>query len=128
MDKSLLESKISKFTLYPQCFGNTNGTVNPNVSTSPVASYLEADVVTIKIGEELMEMWMKFTSEFIVKPNSSSMANSSSTSILRQRPIYRHTTILRHLTILREWRIHRQPTARRQFSICRQLTCFPKRS
>src|ERR1700738_3173094 len=37
---------------------NTNGTVNPNVSTPPIAIYVEADVVIIEIGWELMVPWL----------------------------------------------------------------------
>ena len=53
-------AKISKFVVYPQHLANANGIVNPNVSTSPLASYLEADAVIIEIGWELMEPWLNF--------------------------------------------------------------------
>ena len=37
---------------------NTNGTVNHNVSISPLALYVEADVVIIEIGWELIMPWL----------------------------------------------------------------------
>ena len=53
-------AKISKFVVYPQHLANTSGIVNRNVSTSPLASYLEADVVYIENTWELMELWVIF--------------------------------------------------------------------
>ena len=40
--------------MYWQPLTNTNGTVNFNVSSLPLALYVEADVVIIEIGWELM--------------------------------------------------------------------------
>jgi hypothetical protein len=51
---------MSKLIIYHQHLTNSNGIVNPNVSTSPLASYLEADVVYIENTWELMELWLIF--------------------------------------------------------------------
>jgi hypothetical protein len=44
--------------MYWQPFTNMNGTVNSNVSTSPLAFYVEANVVIIEIGCELIVPWL----------------------------------------------------------------------
>ena len=51
---------MSKVTMYWQPFTNTNGTVDSNVSTSPLAFYFEADVVCIEITRELIGLWLIF--------------------------------------------------------------------
>ena len=49
---------MSKPVMYLQQLANTNGSVNSNVSTQLLPSYLKVNIVFIKIAGESMELWL----------------------------------------------------------------------
>jgi hypothetical protein len=51
---------MSKLDMYCQHLANTNGTVDPNVSTWLLTSSLEATIVLFEIAWELIELWLIF--------------------------------------------------------------------